>query len=173
VSLPLWLRRLPFRVGYPVVRTWWALVPRRRRGVKCVIARGADILLVRHTYGPTRRWELPGGALKHGEDPAAGARREVREELGLDLTELEPLGELSERRGGALHGFLARVGGDVALDLHDAEIGEARWWPLAQPPRRMDRYARRLVVRVGAVLGQAAVAPSPTGQDTPVPPRPQ
>jgi 8-oxo-dGTP pyrophosphatase MutT (NUDIX family) len=47
------------------------------------------VLLVEPTYG-TEPWEIPGGGLDEGESPLAGAHREIKEELGLDL----PLGRL-------------------------------------------------------------------------------
>lgn len=34
-------------------------------------------------------WDFPGGTLEDGEEPEAGARREVLEETGLTLNELE------------------------------------------------------------------------------------
>ena len=47
------------------------------------------------TRGPGRswsgHWEFPGGKLEPGEDAAAAAVRECREELGLDVAVLEPL----------------------------------------------------------------------------------
>ncbi|MFD7085217.1 NUDIX domain-containing protein [Streptomyces sp. NPDC059918] len=45
------------------------------------------ILLVEPSYGSSGRWNLPGGGIDSdlGETPRAAARREVREELGLDL----------------------------------------------------------------------------------------
>jgi len=36
-------------------------------------------------------WELPGGRLDLGEDPAEGIRRETKEETGLDVQVLNPL----------------------------------------------------------------------------------
>lgn len=39
------------------------------------------VLLVEPTYKPY--WEIPGGAVEHGETPSQACRREVEEELGL------------------------------------------------------------------------------------------
>ncbi|MFD9481855.1 NUDIX domain-containing protein [Streptomyces nojiriensis] len=54
-----------------------------------VLFTGSDgrILLVQPAYGRSDRWNLPGGGIDSdlGEIPRAAARREVHEELGLDL----------------------------------------------------------------------------------------
>lgn len=42
------------------------------------------VLLVQPSYKPT--WEIPGGVVEMGEAPRAAARREVREELGIEST---------------------------------------------------------------------------------------
>lgn len=48
-----------------------------------VIRDGAGrLLLVKPTYKDG--WDLPGGYVEPGESPAAAARRELREEIGLD-----------------------------------------------------------------------------------------
>jgi len=41
------------------------------------------VLLVKPNYRD--HWTLPGGILEHGEPPHAGCRREVAEEIGLDI----------------------------------------------------------------------------------------
>ncbi len=55
-------------------------------GIGVVVWRGADVLLIRRGKEPRRgQWSLPGGAQKIGETVYEGARREVREETGLDV----------------------------------------------------------------------------------------
>ena len=67
------------------------------------------------------RWEFPGGKVQPGEDPAAAARRELREETGLEAGSLEPLVVVLHEypdRALRLHAFLARdPQGDVRLDV--------------------------------------------------------
>lgn len=44
---------------------------------------GGRVLLVNPTYKPG--WEIPGGVVEHNESPAEACRREVAEELGIDV----------------------------------------------------------------------------------------
>lgn len=50
-----------------------------------MLAEDADgrVCLIRHTYGDTAVWALPGGAVDWREDPEAAALRELREEAGI------------------------------------------------------------------------------------------
>ncbi|RMF10059.1 MAG: NUDIX domain-containing protein [Alphaproteobacteria bacterium] len=56
-------------------------------GVGVVVFRGDKVLLVRRGKPPKAgQWSLPGGAQHLGESVRQAARREVREETGLDVT---------------------------------------------------------------------------------------
>jgi len=51
-----------------------------------ILLRGSEILLMKHRRLGLSYWVLPGGAIKEGETVAACARREMREETGLEIT---------------------------------------------------------------------------------------
>ncbi len=78
--------RMPTAVRRRLVRT---ISPSFTVGAMCFIERDdGALLLVQHSY--RERWGVPGGLLQRGERAADGARREVAEEVGIDI---ELLGE--------------------------------------------------------------------------------
>ena len=124
-------RRLPRRLRLAAVH---ALSPSYTVGAMCAIRRDdGHLLLVRHSYRP--RWAIPGGLCRAGEDVADGARREVREEVGLDV---ELVGEPAvvvdpdERRVDVV--FVARLRDGAARAGVSAEIVESRWFPVDALP---------------------------------------
>jgi len=119
--------------------------------VKCVVRDGERVLFVRHTYGDRSAWELPGGGRRGSEPPAVAIRREMREELGIELVGLRQLGQVEvagRHKRTLMDCFEARTGGAI-LRLQDAELAEARWAPLDAPPRPLGPDA-------AAVLGLVA-----------------
>ena len=160
------LFRLAYRVGYRLLRLWWLVASPSKEGVKCVLTREREVLLVRHTYGRTDRWELPGGGVKRRETPEAAATRETREELGLDVEGWAALGDLfdrSDRKRDHLWCFSAGVDGQ-AVEIDRAEIAEARWFARDALPEPRARYVERIV-------GLSARRPGSTSAPPPRSPR--
>jgi ADP-ribose pyrophosphatase YjhB (NUDIX family) len=110
---------------------------RRGRCVKAILTRDDELLLVQHTYGPrVRRWELPGGGLRRGEMPLDGVRREVREELGIEIADpkLIAYGTGSDREvNRVVSVFAAEIGG-ADVKPNPREIARAVWYRQDQPP---------------------------------------
>jgi ADP-ribose pyrophosphatase YjhB (NUDIX family) len=66
-------------------------------GVGAVVVREGRALIVRRAHEPRKgEWSLPGGLLDLGESLVDAARREVREETGLDV-EVGPMIETFDR----------------------------------------------------------------------------
>lgn len=119
--LPTWARRR-------VVRT---VSPSFTVGAMCFIEReDGRVLLVRHVY--RKRWGVPGGLLKRGEDSGVGARREVLEEVGLaiDLVgEAQVVVDAEPQRVDVIYRARPSAGADPdAVAPGSPEILEARWF---------------------------------------------
>lgn len=77
--------------------------------------------------------DIPGGFLETGEDPAGGLKREVAEELGIDIeTSLADCVQAVPHAYGPdgewllSMGFIVRIQGEVELQPDD-DVAEARW----------------------------------------------
>ena len=82
--------------------------------------RGIEVLLV-HPGGPywarkdAGAWSIPKGDFAEGEDAAAAARREFREELGCDVAgELLELGSIRQKNGKDVHAWAVEGDFDCA-----------------------------------------------------------
>lgn len=80
-------------VLFPLVKMYWSIRPRTFSGVKVIITRGSEFLLVRHTYG-SDKWKFPGGKIKKEENALQAAKRELYEEL-ISAESLRSLGLVS------------------------------------------------------------------------------
>lgn len=61
--------------------------------VGALIVNGSRILLIKRAFEPSAgKWSIPGGAVELGERVEEAVRREVREEVGIEIEDVELLG---------------------------------------------------------------------------------
>jgi 8-oxo-dGTP pyrophosphatase MutT (NUDIX family) len=122
------------------------------------------VVLVRPAGRST--WVLPKGHLEEGETVEQAAVREAREETGLTVGKIEPLGEISyvyssrERNGTTLTRIFKRVhfflmehtGGDPSA--HDSEIDEVAWLNFDEALSRATHPSEQaLIAKARTMLG--------------------
>ena len=134
---------MAYRAAYFALRCWTLTARPHMRGVKCVL-RDSDgrVLWVRHNYGDRQAWELPGGAARRSEAATAAARREAREELGVDVADADwrDIGTVNGVWTGArlaLTCCLAEWPAGAHVDPDPVEIATAVWAPPGRPPGRV------------------------------------
>src|SRR5258708_30249811 len=78
--MPATVRRWTVRLSHPRFAVTAGAVVTDSRG---------RVLLLKHRFRPGSGWGLPGGFIELGEQPVEALRRELREEVGLEVAELK------------------------------------------------------------------------------------
>jgi 8-oxo-dGTP diphosphatase len=104
------------------------------------------ILLLEHVFRPDSGWGIPGGFLSKGEQPEAALRRELREEIGIEVADVEMLfvRTLSRPRQIEIY-FRARAIGRP--EPCSFEIRSAGWFSVDNLPPELSKDQRRLIER--------------------------
>jgi len=128
--------------------------------VAAVLLRESAILLIRRGYPPAvGKWSLPGGVVEPGERLCDAARRELKEETGLDA---EPIGVLwvlnnvvLDRAARVKYHYLIL---DILFDGNSVrgnisasgDALDARWFTLDEAMNRDDvsRTVKKLITRI-------------------------
>jgi ADP-ribose pyrophosphatase YjhB (NUDIX family) len=137
-----------------MIRRFLHLFWRMRRGmtlgVRGVVLRGDEVLLVRHGY--TKGWHLPGGGVEPGETFEQAMAKELLEEANVRLTGAPKLHALFQNQNASARDHVAvyvvrefEYGGPLAPTF---EIQEAKFFPLSALPEGTTQGTRKRIEEV-------------------------
>jgi ADP-ribose pyrophosphatase YjhB (NUDIX family) len=104
------------------------------------------VLLLEHVFRPGSGWGIPGGFIAAAEQPEAALRRELREEVGLELKRLEIAFVRTLRRPQHIE-IVFRCCAQGEAQPRSLEVKNAAWFPLHALPETLSEDQRRLINR--------------------------
>ncbi|MFH1129350.1 MAG: NUDIX hydrolase [Patescibacteria group bacterium] len=139
------LKTILNKIGLPIVRLYWFIFRPKTSGVKCVIENNGKILIIRNVYGK-RMWTFPGGTINKNETPENAVKREVREEVGLEIVNIRFLGDFVsevEYKKDKIYCFSAKSS-QLELKTRKSEILEADWFLPSELPQPFGPVAQKI-----------------------------
>jgi ADP-ribose pyrophosphatase YjhB (NUDIX family) len=134
---------------YQASRMLWLLFKPVSMGVRLLMIRDEQVVLVKHVYEPY--WYLPGGAVERHESLETAVRREAREEVGATLHDLGLFGVYTHQERGSCDHIAVFI--TQAFELTgegDDEIESCRFFPLDALPEQISPGSAN---RIRAYLG--------------------
>jgi 8-oxo-dGTP diphosphatase len=136
-SLPVRMRRWSMRLTHTrFTVTAGAIIFNDRR----------EVLLLKHRFRAGSGWGLPGGFLERGEQPIEALRRELREEIGLEVEDVEVFAARSFKKPKQVE-VLFRARANANVKPLTMEVERAEWFSLDSLPEGLPRDQRGYVER--------------------------
>ncbi len=132
------------------IKWYWKKFNIKTSGVRVMIIHDNKFVLVRHWYNPL--WVMPGGGIKKHETPEKAAHREVKEEIGLSIEQLDyKLGVYSNTKEGkndTIYCFVVELTQKPILKKKkfNLEIADVIWSSLLDFPHQTSRATKQRVV---------------------------
>jgi ADP-ribose pyrophosphatase YjhB (NUDIX family) len=105
------------------------------------------VLLLKHRFRPGSGWGVPGGFLEAGEQPDEGLRRELREEIKLEIDEVKILLVRSFRKPRQVEVlFTAQALNEP--QPQSVEIEEAKWCDPEALPKELPKDQQAIIREV-------------------------
>ncbi len=119
-------------------------------GALIVNERGETLLIKRKNRNEIGLWCKPGGTVEFGETVEDAIRREIREEVGVEIELLEPLGFTNqilptEKEHWVAFHYLAHITKGEPKNMELDKTEEIRWFPLDKLPENITQTTREPV----------------------------
>lgn len=131
-----------------------SLFGKRTIGVRILLVKDEQVLLVKHTY--QKGWYTIGGGVEQKETPRFAIERELLEEVGVTLASPPELFAVyysyNEKHDNYVMFYIGRA--HTQITVHSPEIAESQWFPINQLPedttpatrRRIEEYLEQRVI---------------------------
>jgi 8-oxo-dGTP diphosphatase len=142
-----------------ISRVWRKLPVRMRRwtmrltNTRFTVTAGAvifndkgEVLLLKHRFRAGSGWGLPGGFMEKGEQPIDALRRELREEIGLEVDDVKVFAARSFKKPKQVEVlFCARA--NATVKSRTVEVERAEWFSIDSLPEGLPRDQRVYIER--------------------------
>jgi len=115
-----------------------------------IVSNQGQLLLVKRAIEPQKDyWDTPGGFLEDGEEPIKGLKREIKEELGVELKNIKYLGIYIDTYCEGYHIttlniiYRAEIASGKLRPMDD--VGKIKWFDISKIP--MNRIAFKWIIK--------------------------
>lgn len=138
--MKIWIKRLILAIGAIFRICLWFFTRPKTEGALVLIYSNKDkeeLLLVKKFYGKDV-WSIPGGNRDKGETIEQTAVREVREEVGVSIKELQKIGYYKECEYFRDHTtyVFETIAEKRSIKRDQVEVSDARWFNVNELPER-------------------------------------
>ena len=132
------------------IRRWSMRVTQTRFTVTAgaiIFNNDGKVLLLKHRFRAGSGWGIPGGFLEAGEQPEEAMRRELREEIGLEVEEVEIFTSRSFKKPQQVE-ILFRCRADAEVKPLTIEVERAEWFSIEALPPGLPKDQRAIIEHV-------------------------
>jgi ADP-ribose pyrophosphatase YjhB (NUDIX family) len=104
-----------------------------------------EVLLLDHVFRPVSSWDIPGGFMEHHEQPIDAVRRELFEETGIELNDVELIRVRTIKRHIEI---LFRAETTGVASVKSREIHAVRWFEVDEMPKNISRRQKELIAKL-------------------------